>query len=149
MKPPSAGVRVLSLDGGGVRGVLELIVLKHLQDHIAAELGAEVPVIEMFDLVVGTSTGGIIALGLAHCRWDVQDSIAKFTELASKIFTPRPLATKRPFRYLYGHKYRSSVVEEEYKNLFQDKLLFSGQGAESIKVAVTTVSNTEGKTDHI
>ncbi|OCL00524.1 uncharacterized protein K441DRAFT_444104, partial [Cenococcum geophilum 1.58] len=144
MKPPSAGVRVLSLDGGGVRGILELMVLGYLQDYVEVELGPDVPVIEMFDLVVGTSTGGIIALGLAHCLWDIRDSIDKFTDLASKIFSPRPLRS-RFSRYLYNHKYRTSVVEDAYRNLFSKKeLLISGQRASPIKVAVTAVSGISG-----
>ena len=145
MKPPSAGVRVLSLDGGGVRGILELIVLRYLQDYVAVELGTYVPVIEMFDLVVGTSTGGIIALGLAHCLWDIPDSIAKFTDLAGKIFAPRPLGTQPIFRYLYSHTYRSSAVENAYRNVFsENELLISGQRASPIKVAVTAVSDISG-----
>src|SRR5213083_2078559 len=47
MKPPSAGVRVLSLDGGGLRGILELIVLEYLQAYVTAELGTDIPIIEM------------------------------------------------------------------------------------------------------
>jgi patatin-like phospholipase/acyl hydrolase len=145
MKPPSAGVRVLSLDGGGVRGILELIVLRYLQDYFTHELGAYVPVIEMFDLVVGTSTGGIIALGLAHCLWDIRSSIRKFTDLVREIFAPRPLGTRPFFRYLYSHKYRSSPVENAYKNLFsKNELLMSSQRASPIKVAVTAVSDISG-----
>ena len=145
MKPPSAGVRVLSLDGGGVRGILELIVLGYLQHYFTLELGAHVPVIEMFDLVVGTSTGGIIALGLAHCLWNIPDSIVKFTHLVREIFAPRTLGTRPFFRYLYSHKYRSSPVENAYRNLFsENELLMSGQRASPIKVAVTAVSDISG-----
>lgn len=56
IKPPSAGVRVLTLDGGGVRGIFEIMVLECLEGVIH-NLGLKIPVIEMFDLVVGTSTG--------------------------------------------------------------------------------------------
>ena len=51
---------VLSLDGGGIRGIVAATVLAKLE----ADLG--VPAYEMFDLMVGTSTGGIIALGLSN-----------------------------------------------------------------------------------
>jgi len=53
LKPRCAGVRLLSLDGGGVRGIVELGVLLAIQKDI----GLEVPIGELFDLVVGTSTG--------------------------------------------------------------------------------------------
>jgi hypothetical protein len=52
--PESAGVRVLTLDGGGVRGIAILQYLRSLQDRI----GLLYPVQENFDLVYGTSSGG-------------------------------------------------------------------------------------------
>jgi hypothetical protein len=55
VKPRCAGVRLLSLDGGGVRGVIELVVLKALEDAIG--LKANIPLRTFFDLIVGTSTG--------------------------------------------------------------------------------------------
>jgi patatin-like phospholipase/acyl hydrolase len=51
-------LRVLSIDGGGIRGIIPAKVLADL------ELRAGRPVAKLFDLVVGTSTGGILALGL-------------------------------------------------------------------------------------
>jgi hypothetical protein len=53
-------VRVLSIDGGGVRGMIPAVVVA------ALEKAAGKPVAELFDLVAGTSTGGIIATGLTH-----------------------------------------------------------------------------------
>ena len=51
--------RVLSLDGGGIRGIIPALVVAHLERKMDA------PASELFDLIVGTSTGGILALGLA------------------------------------------------------------------------------------
>ncbi len=51
--------KILSIDGGGLRGVIPLVVLRELEVHIG-------PASETFDLIGGTSTGGIIALGLAN-----------------------------------------------------------------------------------
>jgi patatin-like phospholipase/acyl hydrolase len=52
-------LRVLSLDGGGIRGIVSVRVLVELE----AVTGR--PVAELFDLVAGTASGGILALGLA------------------------------------------------------------------------------------
>src|SRR6476469_3851337 len=49
-------VRVLSIDGGGIRGVIPAAVLTEIERRTSRT----VP--ELFDLVAGTSTGGIIAL---------------------------------------------------------------------------------------
>jgi uncharacterized protein len=53
-------VRVLSIDGGGVRGIIPSAVIA------ALEASSGKPASQMFDLIAGTSTGGIIAVALAH-----------------------------------------------------------------------------------
>lgn len=51
--PRCSGVRVLTLDGGGIRGILELAVLKKVEERIGLGLAIK----DFFDLIVGTSTG--------------------------------------------------------------------------------------------
>uniref|UniRef100_A0A670XYT6 phospholipase A2 n=1 Tax=Pseudonaja textilis TaxID=8673 RepID=A0A670XYT6_PSETE len=58
--PFSSQDRLLSLDGGGVRGIVLIQFL------IAIEKAAGRPVKELFDWVAGTSTGGILALAIIH-----------------------------------------------------------------------------------
>jgi hypothetical protein len=50
--------KILSIDGGGIKGAYAASVLSRLEDGLAHPIG------RYFDLIVGTSTGGIIALGL-------------------------------------------------------------------------------------
>jgi predicted acylesterase/phospholipase RssA len=50
--------RILSLDGGGIRGVFPAALLARLEEHLDHPIG------RYFDLIAGTSTGGIIAIGL-------------------------------------------------------------------------------------
>jgi uncharacterized protein len=50
--------RILSIDGGGIRGVFPAALLARLEEHL------ELPIGRYFDLIAGTSTGGIIAIGL-------------------------------------------------------------------------------------
>lgn len=54
-----ASYRILSFDCGGIRGLLSLILLERLEKALPGWL-------DKADLLAGTSTGGIIALGLAH-----------------------------------------------------------------------------------
>ena len=71
MEPP---VRVLCLDGGGVRGISSLYILKELLDQVRRQHTSENPQgqrisprpCEYFDLICGTSTGGLIALMLGR-----------------------------------------------------------------------------------
>ena len=69
-------LRILSLDGGGVRGISTLYILKGLMDQISLDYqnqNPDAPEIsprpcEYFDLICGTSTGGLIALMLGRLR---------------------------------------------------------------------------------
>ena len=56
-------VTILSLDGGGIRGIIPITVLIALQKEMV-RLGIDRPLYSCFDLIAGTSTGALIALGL-------------------------------------------------------------------------------------
>lgn len=54
-------VRILSIDGGGIRGILPAMILNKLEQTIQHIEGANARLADYFDLIAGTSTGGIIA----------------------------------------------------------------------------------------
>ena len=56
------GCRVLSLDGGGIRGLIQIEVLCELERVTGKKIT------QLFDTIIGTSTGGIIALGMVYCK---------------------------------------------------------------------------------
>ena len=80
--------RVLALDGGGIRGVLPALLLQELERRT----GRTVP--ELFDLVVGTSTGGILALALTAPRtgdrFTPADLVKLYETQGGRIFAPWP-----------------------------------------------------------
>ncbi|WP_119154052.1 patatin-like phospholipase family protein [Caldimonas tepidiphila] len=51
--------KILSIDGGGIRGLIPALVLAEIESRLNRRAA------ECFDLIAGTSTGGILALGLA------------------------------------------------------------------------------------
>ena len=57
-RPPSERFQILSLDGGGIKGLFAAAILTKLEEDL------NINIIDHFDLIVGTSTGGIIALAL-------------------------------------------------------------------------------------
>jgi patatin-like phospholipase/acyl hydrolase len=62
--------RILALDGGGVRGLSSLLILREIMEEIERQSGAERTPLpcEYFDLIGGTSTGGLIAIMLGRLR---------------------------------------------------------------------------------
>ena len=56
-------VCILSLDGGGIRGILPGIILAELEKELKKKDGCQARLADYFDLIAGTSTGGILALG--------------------------------------------------------------------------------------
>lgn len=75
--------QILSLIGGGIRGAFITAFLNRIEQKLGR------PIVECFDLIAGTSTGGIIAAGLAQGKSaaEMHDFYVRFGE---KIFTPRP-----------------------------------------------------------
>ncbi|KAF8065282.1 hypothetical protein FPV67DRAFT_1451063 [Lyophyllum atratum] len=73
------GLRLLSLDGGGIRGISELVILKEIMHRIQAEerLGETPLPCQYFDMIGGTSTGGLIALMLGRLGASVQEEAIK------------------------------------------------------------------------
>src|SRR5438045_1453536 len=88
-------MNVLSVDGGGIRGVIPAMVLADLE----ARTGK--PTAELFDLIAGTSTGGIIALALTvpggdgKPRWTANDLVGLYlTAAAPTYFEPEKLTAE-------------------------------------------------------
>lgn len=77
--------RVLSIDGGGIRGIIPTVVLRAFETYTGSKC------IDMFDLLVGTSTGGLITLGIAHPnQFGAEQLLELFKNNGSAIFgSPR------------------------------------------------------------
>ncbi|PGG97519.1 hypothetical protein AJ80_09688 [Polytolypa hystricis UAMH7299] len=83
--PPTKRITILTIDGGGVRGAIPLEWLVLLQE----KLGPQCPIQDLFNLIMGTSSGGLIAECLAALRWDVPTSSDTFDQLVRRVFRHR------------------------------------------------------------
>ena len=61
----NGGSRILFLDGGGIRGLIQIEMLQELERKTGRKIT------ELFDWIVGTSTGGIVALGLVYGMFSI------------------------------------------------------------------------------
>ena len=113
--------RVLSLDGGGVRGLVPALILAEIERQTGQ------PIYKQFDLIVGTSTGSIIALGLTRpSNADAQlplfaakDLVQFYRDQGGEIF-PRSFAVLRDLRRLFRPKFAPEAVEALYEKYFED-----------------------------
>jgi uncharacterized protein len=91
--------RILALDGGGLRGVFTAAVLAEAEDAYGHAF------IDSFDLLTGTSTGGIIALGLASGR-SCREMLDFYRDAGPRIFSRRRLGHR-----LRGPKYDRRTLD--------------------------------------
>ncbi|KAJ7109032.1 FabD/lysophospholipase-like protein [Mycena crocata] len=88
-------------DGGGIRGLSSLLILETIMHRIKVEkeLTATPLPCDYFDLIAGTSTGGIIAIMLGRLRMSVEEAIQCYDDLSGRVF--------RKSTHLHDGKYSS------------------------------------------
>ena len=112
---PPERFQILALDGGGIRGLYTASLLASL------EKGLQGHVVDHFDLIAGTSTGGIIALGLALGR-SPEELVAFYRDDGPRIFH-RPKGVLARVRHLLGVKYDAEELEGALRREFEEKRL--------------------------
>ena len=110
MQNQSEQKKLLALDGGGIRGVITLGILEAIEKLVGKTLG------EYFDYIGGTSTGAIIAAGLATGRKvsELQDFYQKY---GPDMFDERFLLRR------YKSLYTSDNLQKQLRATFGDKTL--------------------------
>ena len=122
--------RILSLDGGGIRGAMTLGFLEKMEEILAAkhdELKVmpkeEFRLHHYFDLIGGTSTGSIIAALLAIGGYKVSEIKEMYRELGKKIFSDKNGLNIFGKRIYVNRKYDSAPLKEELLKIFGDTRL--------------------------
>jgi len=118
-------IKVLSIDGGGIRGIIPAMVLNVI------ERAAEKPICQLFDLIAGTSTGGILALGLTKPNPDdptqphypAEKLIDIYEQEGPTIFSRSVWHKLHSAWNLSDEKYPSLGIEGVLKDYFEDALL--------------------------
>ncbi|MBH8562628.1 patatin-like phospholipase family protein [Nostoc sp. CENA67] len=129
---PQSKYKILAIDGGGIRGIIPAILLAEIEKR------TKKPIFSLFDLITGTSTGGILALGLTKPRltselsenlsvaeYSAEDLLQIYLEYGAEIFY-EPF-----FEKILGQiedifiqpKYSSEGREEILKKYFGDSPL--------------------------
>ncbi|RAL15051.1 putative Patatin-like serine hydrolase [Aspergillus homomorphus CBS 101889] len=125
-------LRILSLDGGGVRGYSMLIILQELMYRVYVECEGKAPRREEipkpcdhFDLIVGTGTGGLIALMLGRLRLDLETCKEVYVRMTRRVFETDKTIAGIPFR---STLFKASRLEEAIRECVREHTVFEAEG---------------------
>lgn len=118
-------IRILSIDGGGIRGILPGMLLTYVEKRIKEKTGDQNASIgQYFDLIAGTSTGGILSLVFlcpdtdGKYKFSAQEAVDLYLKNGNKIFD---ISFRKKFSSLGGlldEKYDSTNLEDALESYF-------------------------------
>lgn len=134
IRPPTYGklITVLSIDGGGIRGIIPGVILANLESQLQELDGMDARLADYFDVIAGTSTGGLITAMLTAPNNDkrplyaAKDIVPFYLENCPKIFpqTRGPFAWMvNIFKAMTGPKYNGKYLHKLIKDILGDTRL--------------------------
>ena len=132
-------IKVLSIDGGGIKGIIPATVLAYIEQKTSR------PIASLFDLIAGTSTGGIIALGLTipdasgKPRYTAEEGVDLYVSEGPKIFS-QPFWRRLPFWRLFEERYPSGPIDAVLLRRFGDARL-----KDALTEVIVTAYDIEGR----
>jgi hypothetical protein len=122
--------RLLAIDGGGLAGLIPAEALILIEQQLNQLTGAQKPLCDRFDLIGGTSTGAILAAGLALGlpATELRDFYLKF---GHEIFTKAGLLTR------FWHSYPSAPLEKHLKEVFAESTTL---GSDQLRTQILIVT---------
>lgn len=119
----SCMIKILSIDGGGIRGIIPALLLAEIEEKTRK------PIAKLFDLIAGTSTGGIIALGLTRPdefgkpRYTAQDMVRLYEVEGPSIFYQSFWRKVNNLGSLLDEKYPIEPLEKVLSRYFKNTYL--------------------------
>ncbi|KAH7122841.1 ankyrin repeat-containing domain protein [Dendryphion nanum] len=136
-------LRILSLDGGGIRGISSLYILKEIMAQVRRQYRVDHPddqirqykPSDFFDLICGTSTGGLIALMLGRLKMDVSDVIEQYEQLSREVFTAISNDVEAKFDHQILETCVKNVIVSSHPDVDADCLLADVDGPKTFVVS--------------
>lgn len=117
---PDKELRLLALDGGGVRGLSALIILGQLMEMVNPDSPPKP--CDYFDMIGGTSTGGLIAVMLGRLKMSIHECVDAYLSLSDRIFQ------KKKHRVTAKGNIQGRFDSEELERAIKD--VITGKGLE-------------------
>ncbi|ORY07548.1 acyl transferase/acyl hydrolase/lysophospholipase [Clohesyomyces aquaticus] len=135
-------LRILSLDGGGVRGYSMLIILQELMHRTFVEIEGRAPKrheipkpCDHFDLIAGTGTGGLIAIMLGRLRLDVDTCKEVYVRMTKRVFETDKTFAGIPYR---STLFKASKLEEAIMECVREHTIYEDEGNDANDAASST-----------
>ncbi|KAK3498991.1 acyl transferase/acyl hydrolase/lysophospholipase [Neurospora hispaniola] len=125
-------LRILSLDGGGVRGYSMFLIIQELMHRTFVETEGRAPrrseipkPCDHFDLIVGTGTGGLIAIMLGRLRLDLETCKELYVRLTRKVFETDKTIAGIPYRSTI---FKATKLEEAIQDCVREHTINDREG---------------------
>ncbi|KAK4144282.1 acyl transferase/acyl hydrolase/lysophospholipase [Dichotomopilus funicola] len=125
-------LRILSLDGGGVRGYSMFLILQELMHRTFVEMEGRAPrrseipkPCDHFDLIVGTGTGGLIAIMLGRLRLDIETCKELYVRMTRMVFETDKTIVGIPYR---STLFKATKLEEAIKECVREHTVYEKEG---------------------
>jgi len=111
-------VRILAIDGGGIRGIIPAVILAEIEERTGRRAA------ELFDFIAGTSTGAILALGAAtpgddgRSKFAARDGVQLYANRGQEIFAKGHFSVG-----LFHEKYHHESLEKVLDDVFGEVML--------------------------
>lgn len=126
-------ITILSIDGGGIRGIIPAVLLEHLEKELQKIDGSEARLVDYFDVIAGTSTGGLLtAMVSTPKKDDPKKPLYAGSELVPFYLTHCPKIFPQGLNFnpiswmqgkVFGPKYDGKYLHNLVKTLLGDNLL--------------------------
>lgn len=117
-------ITILSLDGGGIRGIISCIILRYIEEQLQKQDNPEAKLGDYFDLIAGSSTGGLIASIILYpdetrqAKYSIQKGLELYAEKGGDIFqTSFWERLINPFG-LFNEKISENILEKNLNEFF-------------------------------
>jgi hypothetical protein len=129
--------KLLALDGGGIRGVLSLHILARIEELLIKESQRpDYRLADYFDYVAGTSTGGIIAAGIA-LGMSVKEILDFYVRNGANMFSKTALLRR------LNYKFDSEPLAQELKTVFGETTLLGSSELECLLLLMMRNATTD------
>ena len=131
--------KILSIDGGGIRGIIPATILAEIEKQTGQTIS------ETFDLIAGTSTGGILAIALSKAgdggkvQYSAEELIALYADHGDEIFYRSPWRRISTLRGLADERYGHEALEKLLRQYMGDEVL--GNALTNVLVSSYDIEN--------